>query len=180
MPGETNPGIMLGGRMKKSALILQKIIICLNTVAEAVLVLMMMLTVVDVVLRAAGKPMTGTYELVATMGAMVIGLAIPKTSWDRGHVYVDFLIENRAKAVKNAFFIGTRLLGIVIFVLISWNLILKGIIFYDSGEVSLTLRMPFYPAAFALSLCFCVQSLSLIGDILRINESKPVQTGEPL
>ena len=158
--------------MKTIIVMIKSTTIWLNTVAEVVLVLMMMLTVVDVALRAMGKPITGTYELVAMMGAIVIGFAIPKTSWDRGHVFVDFLIENRSQAIRNAFFIGTRIMGIAIFALISWNMIRKGMVFYKSGEVSLTLRLPYYPSAFALALCLCVQSLSLIGDILRINENK--------
>jgi len=158
--------------MKTIVLVIKRATIWLNMVAEVVLVLMMLLTVVDVALRAIGRPITGTYELVAMMGAIVIGFAIPKTSWDRGHVYVDFLIEKRSAAIRNAFFIGTRILGIAIFALISWNLIRKGMVFYKSGEVSLTLRMPYYPSAFALAICMFAQSLSLIGDVLRITDNK--------
>ena len=91
--------------METLTLMIKKSTIWMNTVAEVVLILMMMITVVDVVLRIFGTPIVGTYELVAMMGAMVVGFAIAKTSWDRGHVFVDILIENRSAAVKNAFFI---------------------------------------------------------------------------
>jgi TRAP-type C4-dicarboxylate transport system permease small subunit len=158
--------------MKTITLMIKKSVIWANTVAEVVLVLMMMITVVDVVLRSVGKPIVGTYELVAMMGAMVVGFAIAKTSWDRGHVFVDFLIENRSTAVKNAFFVATRIFGIAIYALISWNLAKKGMLFHKSEEVTMTLRLPLYPAAFALAFCFFVQCFSLLGDILRINENK--------
>jgi TRAP-type C4-dicarboxylate transport system permease small subunit len=158
--------------MKTITLMIKKSVIWANTVAEVILVLMMMITVVDVVLRSVGTPIVGTYELVAMMGAMVVGFAIAKTSWDRGHVFVDFLIENRSAAVKNAFFIATRIFGIAIFALISWNLVKKGMLFHKSEEVTMTLRLPLYPAAFALAFCFFVQCFSLLGDILRINENK--------
>lgn len=151
--------------------LIKKSSIIMNTVAEVVLVIMMMLTVVDVALRTVGKPLVGTYELVALAGAVVIGFAVPKTSWERGHVFVDFLLENRSKAVKNGFFIGTRIVGIVIYALLSWNLMLKGMVLYRAGEVSLTLQIPFYPAAFALALCFLIQVFVLVADILRINEN---------
>jgi TRAP-type C4-dicarboxylate transport system permease small subunit len=158
--------------MKTITLMIKKSVIWANTVAEVVLVLMMMITVVDVVLRSVGKPIVGTYELVAMMGAMVVGFAIAKTSWDRGHVFVDFLIENRSTAVKNAFFVATRIFGIAIYALISWNLVKKGMLFHKSEEVTMTLRLPLYPAAFALAFCFFVQCFSLLGDILRIYENK--------
>ena len=157
--------------MQGLVLMIKKSSIWMNTVAEIVLVIMMMLTVIDVALRTFGKPIVGTYELVALAGAVVIGFAVPKTSWERGHVFVDFLLENRSAAVRNAFFIGTRIVGIIIYALLSWNLLLKGMVLHRAGEVSLTLQIPFYPAAFALSLCFFVQCFVLIADILRINES---------
>jgi TRAP-type C4-dicarboxylate transport system permease small subunit len=158
--------------METFILMIKKSTIWMNTVAEVVLVLMMLITVVDVVLRSVGTPIVGTYELVSMMGAMVVGFAIAKTSWDRGHVFVDFLMENRSPAVKKAFFVATRILGIAIFALISWNLTKKGMLFHKSGQVTMTLLLPFYPAAFALAFCFFVQCFSLLGDILRINENK--------
>jgi TRAP-type C4-dicarboxylate transport system permease small subunit len=172
MPGTLFPGIVLGGYMKTITLLIKKSTIWMNIIAEVILVLMMMITVVDVVLRTIGTPVPGTYELVAMMGAMVVGFAIAKTSWERGHVFVDFLIENRSVSVKNAFFISTRILGIIIYALLSWNLMKKGLVLHRSEEVTMTLRLPHYPIAFALSLCFFVQCFSLIGDILRINENK--------
>jgi TRAP-type C4-dicarboxylate transport system permease small subunit len=158
--------------MKKLIHLIREGSIWMNVVAEAVLVIMMMLTVTDVVLRAFGKPIVGTYELVAMAGAIVIGFAVPKTSWERGHVFVDFLIENRSPAIKNGFFVFTRIVGMVIYGLLSWSLLLKGTVLHSAGEVSLTLRVPVYPAAFALSLCFFVQVFVLVADILRINENK--------
>jgi TRAP-type C4-dicarboxylate transport system permease small subunit len=147
----------------------------MNTIAEGALFVMMMLTVIDVILRRFfGSPVVGTYDLVTMMGAVVVGFSVPKTSWDRGHVYVDFLLENRSKVIKNGFFIGTRIVGIVLFALLSYHLVKKGIFFYHSHETSMTLRVPVYPITFALALCFFVQCFSLITDIFRTFDS-----GEP-
>jgi len=140
----------------------------MNTVAEAVLFIMMTLTVIDVVFRALYKPIVGTYELVAISGAIVIGFAVPRTSWEKGHVYVDFLVERRSDAVRKGFFIATRLVGIVLFALLSWNLFVKGAHLQKGGEVSMTLHIPYYPAAYGLAFCFLVESLVLMADIARI------------
>ena len=140
----------------------------MNSLAGVVLFLMMMLTVVDVVVRLFGTAILGTYELVAVAGAIVVGFAVPQTSWGRGHVYVDFLIENRSDAVKNAVFIATRILGICLFALLSFYLLKKGIHLYRTGEVSLTLHIPYYPAAYGLAFCFFIECFALIADILKI------------
>ena len=144
----------------------------MNTIAEAALFIMMMLTVIDVILRRFfGSPVVGIYDLVTMMGAMVVGFSLSQTSWDKGHVFVDFLIENRSKAVKNGFFITTRMVGMIIFALVSYNLVRKGISFYGSGETSMTLRVPMYPVVFALAFCFFVQCFSFITDVFRIFDS---------
>jgi TRAP-type C4-dicarboxylate transport system permease small subunit len=140
----------------------------MNSIAGAVLFFMMMLTVVDVFLRTFGKPLTGTYELVAIAGATVIGFAVAQTSWDKGHIFVDFLIEKRSQTVKRVFFISTRILAITIFSLLSYNLFLKANHLYKSEEVSMTLHIPFYPAAYALAFCFLVECLVLVADIFRM------------
>ncbi len=65
----------------------------MDVVGGVVLSLMMLITVADVILRFFGKPITGTYELVFLAGAVVIGCAIPQTSWQEVHVNVDFVLE---------------------------------------------------------------------------------------
>ncbi len=144
----------------------------MNTIAEAALFIMMMLTVMDVIMRRFfGSPVVGIYDLVTMMGAVVVGFSLSQTSWDKGHVMVDFMIENRSKAVKNGFIVATRIVGIVLFALVSLNLVRKGIHFYGSGETSMTLRVPMYPVTFVLAFCFFVQCFSLITDIFRISDS---------
>ncbi|MCX5815642.1 MAG: TRAP transporter small permease [Proteobacteria bacterium] len=143
----------------------------MNTLGGIVLFLMMMLTVVDVILRVFGKPLIGTYELVAVAGAIVVGFAIPQTSLDKGHIFVDFLIENRAETIKKAFLVFTRLLGIALFALLAWNLFLKANHLYKAGDVSLTLQIPYYPAAYGLAFCSLIECFVLVADMFKIFDS---------
>lgn len=140
----------------------------LNIIAGITLTFMMFLTVSDVILRFMRRPIVGTYELVAFSGAVVIGFALPYTSWLRGHIFVDFLISRFPKIIRNIFNIATRLLAICLFLLIGWNLFLYGRDLYRSGEVSLTLQMPFYPVAYGVGVCCLIQSLVLFCDILKV------------
>ena len=152
--------------MERVLLLRKKINNFMYTVAGIVLCFMMMFTVMDVILRCFGRPITGTYELVAVAGAIVVGFAIPKTSEDKGHISVDFFVEGRTEAVKKVFFAATRLLGIALFLVLGWYLILKGAHLLRSGDVSMTLHLPYYPFPFALAVCCFIECFVLIVDFL--------------
>jgi TRAP-type C4-dicarboxylate transport system permease small subunit len=140
----------------------------LNIIAGISLTFLMLLTIMDVILRSLKRPIVGTYELVAFSGAIVIGFAVPLTSWVRGHIYVDFFILRFSQKGRNIFNVATRCVVIVLFFLIGWNLIKYGMDLQKSGEVSLTLQMPFYPVAYGVGICCFVQCLVLICDIIKI------------
>ena len=73
-------------------------------------------------LRIFGHPIRGTYELVGLGGAVVIGFALPITSWLRCHIFVDFFIQNLSAFWKAVFNVGTRALSFGLFALIGYNL----------------------------------------------------------
>jgi TRAP-type C4-dicarboxylate transport system permease small subunit len=144
----------------------------LNMVAGVSITFMMLLTVADVILRSFRMPILGTYELVAFSGAMVVGFSLPFTSWAMGHIYVDSFVGKLPRRLKNAFNIGTRCLGVGLFFLIGWNLLRMGLDLYRSGEVSLTLKVPFYPVVLGVGLSCFLQCLVLISQIVKIAEGK--------
>ncbi len=140
----------------------------LNSISSVALVSIMVLTVADVILRIFRRPITGTYEIVGLLGAIVIGFGIPITSWIRGHIFVDFLTQKFPKGRRNVVNICTRLLGIGLFSIAAWNLVIFGMDLYHTGEVSLTRQLPFYPVAYGLAVSCFVQCLVLICDIIKI------------
>jgi TRAP-type C4-dicarboxylate transport system permease small subunit len=140
----------------------------LNLIAGISLAFLMFLTIADVILRFFRRPIVGTYELVALSGAIVIGFSFPLTSWLRGHIFVDFFIQKFSKKVQSGFNLATRCLVIILFILIGWNLVKYGMDLHASGEVSSTLRMPFYPIAYGIGISCFVQCLVTFCDILKI------------
>ncbi len=140
----------------------------INFIAGLAITFIMLLTVFDVILRYFRKPIVGTYELVAFSGAVVIGFAIPLTSWMRGHIYVDFFTARLPQTLRSIFNMATRSLGIALFLLIGWNLIKVGMDLQQSGEVSLTLQLPFYPVAYGVAFACFVQCLVLLTDMVKI------------
>ncbi len=142
--------------------------VVLNTIASAALTFMMFLTVTDILLRAFGHPLVGTYEIVSLALALVIGFGIPPVSMDRGHVYMEILLEKlspRGRAIMNT---STRVVCIILFALIAYNLFSVGSEFHSSGEVSPTIKLPFFPVAYAVGVCCYIECLVFIRDIVRI------------
>lgn len=140
----------------------------LNLLAGATLTFMMLLTVADVFCRAGGHPILGVYEIVALALAIVIGCGIPQTSLDRGHVYMEFLLEKLSGTARRVMNTCTRIACLVLFALIGFNLLKVGAELFTSGEVSPTLRLPFYPVAYAVAACCFVQCVVFLFDIARI------------
>jgi TRAP-type C4-dicarboxylate transport system permease small subunit len=137
-------------------------------VSGVFLTFVMLLTVSDVVLRYLGRPIPGTYELVALSGAIVVGFAIPYTSWVRGHVFVEFLVEKLSKEHRRRMMMFTKALILLFFVFLGVNLILLGESIRANGQVSLTLQIPFYPVAYGLGICSFLECLVMFCDILRV------------
>lgn len=146
---------------------IRKISGTLNTVAGGSLILLMTLTIADIILRFFKNPIVGTYELVAYAGAVAIGFSIPYTSWARGHIYVDFFIGKLPMTGRRVFHVATRLLGMVLFSIISWNLIKMGRDLQVSGEVSLTLQFPFFYIVYGLGGVCLIQIFVLLADIFK-------------
>jgi TRAP-type C4-dicarboxylate transport system permease small subunit len=152
--------------------ILQKVSKILSTIGGAALTFMMCLTVADVLLRAWGRPILGTYELVSLTLAIVIGFSIPKVSLDRGHVYMEIVLEKlskRDRAIMNTF---TRILGLILFAIIGYNLFLIGNEFHVSGEVSSTLKLPFFPISYFVGVCCFIECFVFMFDIVKVWRGK--------
>ena len=143
-----------------------------NVLGGVFLTLLMLITVADVFLRSLGRPIVGSFELVAFLGALVLGFSMPLTSWGRGHIYVDFLVLKLPPPARKVFHLFTRCLGMGLFFMIGWNLIKMGTDLHRSGEVSLTLQMPFYPIVYGVGICCFIQCLVLSGDVVKIFEGK--------
>ncbi len=158
--------------MEKALGLVLKVSKVLSYVAGLALTVMMCLTVADVLGRAGGHPILGTYEVVGLLCVVAIGFAIPLTSWKRRHVYMEFLIERTGRKGKNVLNIATRILCTVLFMLMGINLFQVAAEFATAREVTMALRVPLYPVAYMAGICCFVQAVVLVCDIIRICEGK--------
>ena len=147
----------------------EKISRLMNVISYIALTFIMLLTVSDVVLRSFKQPIIGTFEIVGMAGAVVIGFGIPLTSWLRGLIYVDFVIQRFPRRGRNFMNILTRAICIIIFIIIGYNLCGYATDLLVSGEVTPTRQIPFYPVVYGLGIACFVQCLVLIADIIKVS-----------
>ena len=140
----------------------------LNIIAGIAVTVMMLLTVADVLLRAGGHPIIGTYEIVSLLLALVIGFGIPQVSLDRGNVYMDLLLEKLSKRGRKVMNTATRVLCLILFAPLGYNLFNVGARFHASGEVSATIKIHFYPIAYGVAVCCLLECCVFIFDIVKI------------
>jgi TRAP-type C4-dicarboxylate transport system permease small subunit len=74
-------------------------------------------------------------------------------------------LSKRNRAVLNTL---TRILCTLLFVIIGYNLFLIGNEFHTSGEVSSTLKLPFFPIAYFVGVCCFIECFVFLFDIVRI------------
>lgn len=149
---------------------IQDIIGIMNVIAGIALTFIIALTLADVILRAFGRPILGTYEIVGMAGGVVIGFVTPFTSWVNGHISMDFLTGRLPAAAKKGFQVATRCVGIGLFIMISWNVLKIAGNLRSVNEVSATLEIPIYPIAYGVAFSFFMLSVVLFCDILKIAE----------
>jgi len=138
------------------------------------LAIMMLVTLTDVVMRYVGRPIFGSMEIICFTSAIVIGFAIPYTSWTKGHIIVDFLLDMLSPRTVRIFQIVTRLMALVLFLFAGYNFILYSFDLMKSGEVTPGFRIHYYPITFGLAASCFLQVLTLFCDLLNtIREEKP-------
>lgn len=144
-----------------------KIDMTFHVIAGLCLALMMVVTMLDIIMRNLGSPIVGSVEIISFCGSVVIGFAIPYTSWKKAHIYVDFLLLRLTRRTRRIMEIITRCMGIALFAFIGYNFIVYGLDLIRTREVSPSFKLPYYPIPFGLSLCCFLQCLTLVADLVK-------------
>jgi TRAP-type C4-dicarboxylate transport system permease small subunit len=129
---------------------------------------MMISTLVDVVgAKAFHWPLPMGTEAVYLFQIIAIAGAIAFGQIDGRHIRVELFVDKLPRKAR-AFFHGlAALLGLVLFVILTWKSFQYALALQTARDVTSTSRIPIYPFAFWLSLCCVPVCLVLIGEILK-------------
>ncbi len=148
--------------------IVSKLSAAMAALAGGTLIAVLLMTVLDVILRYFGHPIVGIYDIVALGGAVIIGFSMPLAAERKVHVYMEMGLQVYSRTVKRVLLLVTRVIIFGISFIVAWNLIQLGVDFHQTGEVSLTIKIIYYPIAIGLGACFIVQMLVLTVQIVQI------------
>ncbi len=135
--------------------------------AGAALVALTLLATANVGLRIFRAPVGGTYEIVSFLGAIVTAGALGYTQKRKDHIVVDIVSERFPAPVKRALDGISHAVTLVLFSIVSWQTFAWGRRLMESGELSETLQLPYYPFVFAVALGFAALALTLLLDLLE-------------
>ena len=131
-----------------------------NSIGVTILILMMLLTVADVIMRYFfNKPIDGSLEITEYLMAVVVGFALAYTGVKKGHIVVDVLIAKfspRTQAVINSI---TYLLSLITFAIITWRTAVYAAGFQKVGTHSSVLAIPTFPFVYIVAIgsgIFCL------------------------
>lgn len=135
--------------------------------AGVFLVVMVVLTCANIGLRIVWLPVRGTFELMGFLGALVTALSLGYTQAQRGHIAVDVLINTFPPVVR-------RLLGLInsavcagFFALVAWQLAEKAAVLRQTGELTETLRVPYYPFTYGAAAGCGVLALVFLAELFK-------------
>ena len=138
-----------------------------KVIAGVAIIIMMLLSTADVVLRLFGKPIPGAYELTGLLGTIVVSFALGFTSLEKGHIAVELLYRKLPQRTQLAIETFTNIVSFLIFGLITYQAFIYALDIRKSGEVSPTLQMPVYPFIFGMSFGFGLLCLILIAESIK-------------
>lgn len=141
---------------------LRGLIHALAWLAGGGLMVMMLVTSADVILRKLGLSLTGAYDIVKVAATITVAAALPYTTATKGHVAIEFLFHKlgrRGRIVVDALM---RSAAMALFGLLAWGCFDYGNSLRAKGEVSMTLELPVFWLPYVLAVsCVLVVLIKL-------------------
>lgn len=132
------------------------------------LAIMMFLTMTDVVLRYIFRsPLTGAYEVIEYMMAVVVPFGIVYCAYEKGHVSVDVVFDHLPKRLQDFMSCITSLVILCLFLLVAWQNILYIHETYASRLTTAVLYIPSFPFVGVIAIGMVALCLVLFIDFLN-------------
>jgi len=131
---------------------ISRLIVAFAYIAGISILMMMMITVVDVILRVFNVGITGAYDLVRACGVIAVAFALPYVTAVKGHIAIEFFYHKCDRKGRILLDIIFRLSSIFIFGGLTFYTFRYGLSLYFSGEVFPNLGLPVFWIPFVISL----------------------------
>lgn len=139
-----------------------------DRVAQIALAMMMLVVVANILSRSVWQSFTGTYEIAGYLGAIVIGFALANCAAKDRFIAITIVFERFPNRIQDIINIIVSIMGLGLFIIASVYSAKMATDIYQAGELSPTMRIPFYPLIYVLAFCFLVLGLVLLMNIVKL------------
>ena len=126
-----------------------------------------LLTCANILLRIVWKPVMGTVELDGYSGAIVTGFALGYTHIKGGHIAVDLLVQRFSKRTRRILDRLNSAICTIFFSMAAWQIARYATTLWETGEVTETLRIIYYPFTYGVALGCALLALVCLSNFLR-------------
>jgi TRAP-type C4-dicarboxylate transport system permease small subunit len=137
----------------------------LDMVAGIALVAMMALIFGNVLFRAVWRPIMGTYEVTAFLASMTISFALANCAVHKGHIALTLFVDRMPLRLRSVLDTLVSTIGGLLYLVLAWEVTKYASHVKQTGEVSLTMEIPFYPFIYGVALGLLLLALVLIVSI---------------
>lgn len=128
-------------------------------IGVAGLVLMMLITTIDVIgAKVFNSPFLGAIDIVELTQVIALSFANSMTLIVGRHIRVEFVFNLLPPSTQNLINTIVNFLGLILFVIIIWRVIVLAYSFQSSGEYSMAAYIPYHPFTYALAIA-CIPVL---------------------
>jgi TRAP-type C4-dicarboxylate transport system permease small subunit len=139
----------------------------LTWLASVLLGAMVLITSANIILRVFGKPVGGTVEIMAYTSALVTAFALGYTQIEKSNIPVDFLFQKFPNWLRMVFTcVNCSLVG-AFFCVVGWQVAKYAGTLKQTGEISETLGIIYYPFTYGVAFGCFVLALVIIVDLLK-------------
>ncbi|HOE17309.1 MAG TPA: TRAP transporter small permease [Syntrophorhabdaceae bacterium] len=125
------------------------------------------ITVTEFIFRSFGRPIQGVYDIVGLIQVILVCFAMPYCTLQKGHIRVDMFMDRLPKRMQVVIDGVISLLSMGFFLLVAWQLAVLGNSFQKTGDVSMTVYIPFYPFVYIIALTCFFMALLIVSDIVE-------------
>ncbi len=139
----------------------------ISQIAQLALVLVMLVIVANIFMRAWWKPLTGSYELVEILGAVILSMGVAYCAVNRGHVTVSLLVDSLPPRVQNIVEIITSAISLTFISLISWGLLQYASNVHRRNLSTSSLDIPLYPVSYLVACGMIMLALTVLVELIK-------------
>jgi TRAP-type C4-dicarboxylate transport system permease small subunit len=138
-----------------------------DRVSRVALILMTFIVVLNILSRIVWQSLPGTYEIAGYLGAVVLGFALAWCGVKDRYVYIPIVVERLPKRTQAIIDSIIYLMSFGLFMLAALYCGKLATDLWQAGELSPTLRFPYYPLVYGISLGCLLLSLVLLVNVLK-------------